>query len=285
MSIADRFGKSAIIILGSLTLFFLSAPLLVIAFASLDPSNFFTFPPKEVSLHWYFALVADPVWRAALLLTLQVSVATGLLAGAIGTLAGIGVSRSPTTVRRFLWPIILSPLVIPAIVLAISFYTLMLQARLVGNVGTFVAVNALLTTPIVTLLVASAADGMDRRLEFASLACGAGPLRTFRRITLPFVAPTALGGMVIAGLLAIDEVVMSVFLVTPEHIPLAVKMFLQVRNGTGPIVTAAATLVIMIGLLLATVLTTFRVAIRRRQSGGPPAQDARMATPFDLNTL
>jgi ABC-type spermidine/putrescine transport system permease subunit II len=169
--------------------------------------------------------------------------------------------------------------IVPAIVLGISFYTLVLQAHVAGQVLTFIFANVLLTTPIVTLLVAASAQNMDPRLEFASLSCGAGPVRTIRRVTLPYVAPTALAGAAIAFLLSIDEVVMSVFLVTPGQTPLAVKMFLQVQNGTAPIVTAAATLIIVTSLLLAALITASRAAASRREARSRRRADALLTPP------
>jgi putative spermidine/putrescine transport system permease protein len=144
------------------------------------------------------------------------------------------------------------------IVLAISYYGIALDLHLVGSLVGFVLANTLLTAPLVALFVAASAAGVDRRLEYASLACGAGPWRTVARITLPLVAPTALAGGALAFLLSLDEVVMSLFLVSPGRTPLAVKMFLEVQTGTAPIVTAAATFLIAVSVVVVGVLTLVR---------------------------
>jgi ABC-type spermidine/putrescine transport system permease subunit II len=239
---------------------------LVIALASLDPGPFFTFPPARFSLYWYRQFLGDPSWRNSLYLTLTIALLTGLAATLIGGLAGIGVARSSPRVRRFLYPVLVAPLAVPVIVLAISFYGVVLRLHIVGSLGAFVAANTLLTVPLVALLTVSAALGVDRRLEYASLACGAGPWRTLFRITLPLIAPTAIAGGALSFLLTLDEVVMSIFLVAPERTPLAVRLFEQIRTGTPPLVEAAATFLIAVSIVVVGTLTVARSVVAARGS-------------------
>lgn len=259
-----RLEGALITVCGGLALLFLVGPLLVLALASLDPGDFFQFPPQHISAHWYAAFLTDPSWRAALLLTLTIASLSAASATIIGGLAGIAIARAPTTVRRLLYPLLVAPLTIPVIVLAISFYTLVLELRVVGNILTFVAANTLLTTPLVALLVVGTALRLDPKLEFAALSCGAGPWRTLLTVTVPLIAPTAVAGGILAFLLTLDEVVMSIFLVSPGRTPLAVKMFLQVETSTPPIVAAAATLLILASVVIVGVLTLLRNTLASR---------------------
>jgi ABC-type spermidine/putrescine transport system permease subunit II len=251
-------------LIGILVLIFLVIPMLVLIASSLDPGMFFTFPPRHVSDYWYVQLLSDPVWRASILLTLTIAALTIIGATIIGTTVGIALARMRARVRRLFYPSLIAPLVVPTIVLAIPFYTMVLYLHLVGNIITFVVANTLLTSPLVGLLVMAAALGMDPQLEYASLSCGASPLRTLLRVTAPLVAPTAIAGGVLAFLLTLDEVVMSIFLVAPGKTPLAVQMFLQVQTGTPPIVEAAAAVLITLSLLLVGGLSLLRVLVRRR---------------------
>ena len=233
---AGRGERVVLTAVGCGALLFLVAPMLIVALASLDPSDFFTFPPETVSDRWYSEFLGDDSWRSSIVLTLTIAALTGLLSTLIGAFAGIAVARAPTALRRILYIALIAPLTVPVIVLAISYYGIALDLQLVGSLVGFVLANTLLTAPLVALFVAAAAAGVDPRLEYASLSCGAGPWRTVARVTLPLVAPTAIAGGALAFLLSLDEVVMSLFLVAPGRTPLAVKMFLQVQTGTAPIV-------------------------------------------------
>jgi putative spermidine/putrescine transport system permease protein len=232
------------------TIVFLLSPMIVVAAASFDASEFFTFPPSDLSVRWFEALVDDDRWRASLSLSLQIAALSAAASTIVGGLAGLALARVARSVRLVLLPVVLAPLVIPAIVLAISFYRVVLEVDLVGRVGTFAAANTLLSAPLVAILVAGAAMRIDPRLEFASLSCGASRTRTLTRITAPLILPTALAGGVFAFIFAMGEVVLSIFLVAPDRTPLAVRMFLEARQGPAPLVTAASTTLIVASLFV-----------------------------------
>lgn len=256
---------------GTVVLLLLAIPMIIVALASLDSSEFFTFPPTTVSGRWYGEFANDSAWRASLILTLTVATISASLAMTVGFLAGVAISRSGPKVRRILYVVVVAPLIVPVIVLGISFYGLILELQLVGSLATFVVANTLLTAPLVTLLVTSAALGLDRRLEYASLASGAGTWRTLSRITLPLLAPSAAVGGVLAFLLSLDEVTIALFLIAPDRIPLAVRMFSAAETGTAPIVTAAATLLLGLSILLIGGLAMAqraRPAVHRVLAGG-----------------
>ena len=244
---------SAVTVVGVATLVFIIFPMAVVAAASLDSSEFFTFPPNDVSLTWFTRLLSDERWRSSLALSLQIAALAAVAATVVGVLAGLAIARMTRSLRIAVLPVVVSPLVIPAIVLAISFYRIVLQLDLVGRLATFAAANALLTTPLVAILVAGAALRVDERLEFASLSCGASRLTTLRRITIPAVAPTALAGGVFAFIFTMGEVVMSIFLVAPARTPVAVRMFLEARQGPAPLVTAGSTILIAASIVVVVV--------------------------------
>lgn len=235
---------------GMLVLTFLVFPQVIVALASLDPGQFFNFPPRSASLYWFQQFLSDGEWRSSLLLTLTIATATGVSSTIIGGFAGIAVARAPIHMRRLLYTLLAAPLVIPVIVMAISFYGVVLRLHIVGSLASFVVANTLLTSPLVALLVVGSALGVDPRLEFASLSLGASRWRTLSRITVPMVAPTAMIGGLLAFLSTLDEVVMSIFLVAPGQTPLAVRMFLEVQTSSPPIVLAASTLLITSSILI-----------------------------------
>lgn len=243
---------------GASVLFYLAAPMLIIMFAALDPGTFFNFPPSSLSLRWFKAFFKDEAWMSALGLSLQIASITALLSVIIGGSAGIAIARVSRHFRPAFYAVLVAPLTIPVIVIGIAFYGVALDLGQIGSLWAFVTVTTLIATPLVAVLVLSAALTLDRDLEFASLSCGASRLRTIRSVTLPHVAPTAVAGGILAFLITLDEVVMSLFLVAPGQTPLAVRMFLQVEQGTPPIVTAVSTLLILGSVFAVFVLIAMR---------------------------
>ncbi len=272
----DGAGQRLVNVLGGLGLVFLVAPMAIVALASLDPGNYFQFPPQSLSLHWYDELLSDESWTSAIRFTLVVASLSAVFATLVGALAGVAIARLPPAARRVAYVVVAAPLAIPPIVIAISLYGVALRLRLVGNTMSFVVANALLTAPLVALLVATATLGVNRQLEYASLACGAGPLRTLRAITLPMIAPVALAGGTLSFLLTLDEAVISSFLVGPGHTPVAVKLLLHIETGASPIATAASTLLIVGSMTVVAIVVLLRSA---RVLLGASAPAAAVAAP------
>lgn len=237
---------------------FLYSPLVVVAAASVSSSEFFDFPPRDISFAWFERLLTSESWRNSILVTLLISALTAVLSATIGTLGGIGIAKSAPRLARALTTIAGLPLVVPTVVLGIAFYQVALNLGLVGRVEGFVAANTLMTAPLVTLLVAASARAIDPRIEQASAACGAGPGTTLWRVTLPMVLPVSLAGTALSFLLTLDEVVISAFLVGPSVTPVAVKMFGEVQAGATPMVIAMSTLFVLISVAATVALVASR---------------------------
>lgn len=263
--IIGRWERILITAIGSVVLAFLILPMVVVVLASFDPSEFFTFPPRALSWHWYSEVLSDEDWRGSILFSLFVSTITAACAGILGGAAGIALARSRQTTRRILTPLFVAPLIVPTIILAIAYYGIALELRQVGTVGAFVVADTLFTAPLVALLVRGAAMRFDPSIENASLSCGASRMRTLVKVTVPMAWPTILAGSLFAFLLSLDEVVLSIFLVAPGRTPLAVRMFLNAQAGTTPPLTAVATLLIVASMLVAAGLA---IASRRRSEYG-----------------
>lgn len=277
VSNASIFERVLVAGLGAASLLFLIGPMLVVGLASLDPGQFFTFPPTQLSTRWYAELATSAPWRDSFLLTILIALLAASGSTIVGTLAGLGVARVPRRFRGIAYALLVGPMVTPVIVMSISYYRLVLEAGLVGNLGAFVVANMLLTTPLVALFVVGASFSLDAQLEHASLSLGAGPWQTLLRVTLPAVAPAAVTGFVVAFLYAVDEVVMSILLVSPNMTPLAVRMFLEVQQGTAPLVTAVATTLMAASMLGALALILGRNLLG--SGGRDPAGLAMLAAP------
>ena len=88
--------------------------------------------------------------------------------------------------------------------------------------------------------VAASLQTIDRNLEMAAANLGAGPIRTFFKITLPLILPGVVAGALFAFIESWDEVVVSIFLSSPFVRTLPVVMWSVVRSQIDPTIAALA---------------------------------------------
>ncbi len=190
---------------------YLLLPVLIVVPMSLSSSRYLSFPPPGWSLEWYQRFFTDPVWRGAVATSFQLGLATAVLAGVIGTAAGYGIVRGRFPGKRLVTAFLLSPIIVPVIVSAISLYGFYVTLGIAGRFLGVLAAHVVLAVPMVTISVAAALQRFDPVFERASLSLGAGPLRTFWAVTLPNILPGVLSGALFAFITSFDELVIVMF--------------------------------------------------------------------------
>lgn len=249
-----------LVALAALTVFFLVAPTLVVVPMSFTASNSLTFPPEGLSTRWYEKMLTDPQWSTGFKNSFQVAVTTAILATILGTLAALGTVRGHFPGRSAVQGIILSPLIVPVIIIAIGMFTLFVRWKIAGSLVGLVLAHTALAVPFVVVNVATSLRTVDRNLELAAQSLGAGPVRTFRRVTLPIILPGVLAGALFAFITSWDEVVVAIFLTSARFRTLPVEMWEQVRQVVDPTVAAVATT-----LLAVTTTLLILIFVVRRQ--------------------
>ena len=238
--------------LGGLTVFYLLAPTLVIVPMSFTEAEILSFPPQGFSLQWYEHMLTDTQWSTSIVNSLIVAVLTAALATVLGTLAALGLSRGRFPGRSLVNGLVLSPLIVPVVVIAIGMFGLFVQWKISGSVLGLVLAHTALALPFVVVNVGTSLQTMDRNLELAAANLGANPRRSFMHITLPIILPGVVAGAIFAFITSWDEVVTAIFLTTARFRTLPVEMWEQVRQVVDPTVAAVSTtlLVVTTGLLL-----------------------------------
>jgi putative spermidine/putrescine transport system permease protein len=246
--------------LGGLTVFFLMVPTLVVVPMSFTASNALTFPPEGLSLRWYEKMLTDRQWSTGFVNSAQVAFSTSILATVLGTLAALGTVRGRFPGRGVVNGLILSPLIVPVIIIAIGMFSVFVRWRIAGTLPGLVVAHTALALPFVVVNVATGLRTVDRNLELAAQSLGASPLRTFQRITLPLILPGILAGGLFAFITSWDEIVVSIFLTSARFRTLPVEMWEQVRQVVDPTVAAVATTL----LAVTTTILLFAFVVRRQ---------------------
>lgn len=252
-TLADKVGWWLVRALCVAVPIFLLAPILVMVPLSFSDSSFLTYPIPGWSLKWYRNLFEAPEWSRATRNSFIVAPAAMVIATVLGTLAAVGLSRTEFRFKGLLMAVVISPMVVPVIVVGVATYLYFAPLGLADSYVGLIIVHAALGAPFVLTTVLATLAGFNQNLVRASLSLGETPLRTFFRITLPVIAPGVISGALFAFATSFDEVVVTLFLAGPEQTTLPRQMFTGIRENISPTIAAIATLLIIFttSLLLA----------------------------------
>ncbi|HEX7125248.1 MAG TPA: ABC transporter permease subunit, partial [Thermodesulfobacteriota bacterium] len=123
--------------------------------------------------------------------------------------------------------------------------------------------HAVVAIPLVVVVVASALRTYDRTVELAARSLGAGYVRTLRYVTLPLLRPAILSAAAFAFLVSFDEVILAIFLGGPSATTLPKKMWDSVRYEIDPTLTAIATLLVVLSVVVLAVAERLRSRLTR----------------------
>jgi putative spermidine/putrescine transport system permease protein len=261
-----RYGLWAFV---ALVLVFLMAPILVIAPLSFSAGSFLYFPLPGLSLRWYADFFTSELWLPAMKNSLIVGAGATAIATTLGTLAAFGFWRARFPGRRLLFALLLSPLVVPVIIVAVGVYFAFARIGLTDGFLGLTLAHAALGAPFVLVTVLSALSGFDRNLLDAAASLGAPPWLVFRRITLPILFPGIFSGALFAFATSFDEVVVALLLTGPGQRTLPRQMFAGINENISLTITAAGTLLVVLAcLLLLTAEGLRRRAARLRRREG-----------------
>jgi spermidine/putrescine transport system permease protein len=130
--------------------------------------------------------------------------------------------------------------------------------------GSLIAAHVLFTMSLVIILVRARIEGMDRALIEASSDLGAGPLATFRQVTLPTLMPAIMAGFLLSFTFSFDDFIIAFFVAGPET-TLPIYIFSSIRRGVTPEINAIGTMVMALSLIL---LVFAQIILRRGKAAG-----------------
>ena len=267
-----RAGRLCYLTFCSAVFLFLTAPILVIVPLSFNVEPYFTFTegmlsldPQAYSLRWYRTVAEDPEWLRALANSLLIGFSATALATALGTLAALGLANPAMPGRSLAMTLLISPMVTPVIISAAGMFFFYSDLGLAQTYPGLILAHTALGTPFVVITVTATLSGFDPNLTRAAASLGAGPVRTFRRVQLPLIAPGVISGALFAFATSFDEVVTVLFIGGLEQRTIPRQMWSGIREQISPAILAVATLLIAFALLLMVVVEW----LRRRSSSKP----------------
>jgi len=249
---------------------FLFAPLLITCILAFNDSQFPALPWKGFTIEWFTAntpervgifhdsINLDSIWVSA-----QVAFFVSLFSLIVGTLAAFLFEQEDFRFKSLLYFLMLAPLVIPGVILGIS---ILMFSNTLGtwfenhwqlDVGLFrpgfwlvVLGQFSFIATFVTLVVSARLKKFDISLEEAAMNLGASRFQVIWHVTLKFLQPALLGAGAVAFLMSFENFNTTLFLVGAET-TLPINLYLQVRDGSTPVINAISFLLILGTSLLA----------------------------------
>jgi putative spermidine/putrescine transport system permease protein len=241
---------------------YLVLPIFVIIPISFSSAKYLRFPPEGFSLQWYADYFGTRAWISATLVSFQVAILTMIAATILGTLCSLALVRGEFRGKQFIYAAILSPMIIPVIVTAVSIYYFFAKLHLIGSIVGLVLAHTVLAIPFVVINVTATLQGFDITLERAALSLGANRFVTFMKVTFPILRPGIISGALFAFITSFDEVVIAIFIAGARATTLPKQMWDGIRIAINPTISAVASLLIAFSILL---LLSIEI-LRRRSS-------------------
>jgi ABC-type spermidine/putrescine transport system permease subunit II len=230
------------------------------------------------STKWFEVALRTPEITNALKLSVLIALGNAIVACVLGTMLALALPRMRSWVRAPIDALAYMTLVTPEIVFAIAALVFFVQAggRLpwVENpLGwqTILIAHVVFNTSVVALVVRARFVSMGQTLEEASYDLGAGPLSTFRQVTLPRLAPAILAGGLLAFTFSFDDFITSFFVTGPTSETLPIYIWGQLRFGVTPAINATAAMIL--GVTLVAIVVAYLVLRRtgqEREGAGIP---------------
>ena len=265
-STGDKVRGWGLAIWSGLALLYLFVPIfIVILFSFNDPEGRFNYVWQGFTLDNWMEWDAVLGLRDALVTSIQVGLLATLAASILGTLMAMAIVRHDFRGRGSANVLVFLPMSTPEIVLGASLLTLFLNMTSVFELGfwTIFIAHVMFIVSFIVVTVKARLIGFDRHLEEAAMDLGANEWTTFRKITLPLLAPAMLSAALLGFALSLDDFVITYLNAGGEQtFPVYVWGIARVAVPPQVNVVASAIFLVAIALALGNVLWQIR---RQRQ--------------------
>ncbi len=244
---------------------FIYAPILLVVIYSFNANTINMMIWSGFTLDWYrqiFGLetaITDSTsyvdssaqLYAALRTSLIVAVSTSVFSTVCGTALALAVARYRFRLAGFYRALMLVPMIMPDIVLGIALLIFFVTLSMNLSVMTIIIGQSTFLISYVFVTVSARLAAFDTSLEEASADLGATPAQTFRKVTLPGIAPGILGGWLLAFIISMDDLVITYFIAGTGNTTLPIHIWGMLRRGIKPEINAIATLMLLFTVVVA----------------------------------
>jgi spermidine/putrescine transport system permease protein len=266
--------RAATVLYASVFLIFLFLPLVIVAVFAFNDAPYPAPPWHGFTLDWFLGNVAagrtglfgDQELLGSIWTSCVVALWVTALSVAVGTANAFLMERARFPGKGTLSMLMLTPLVIPGVILGISILAFASRLADLGSdvfgveldflrpglplvvLGQFSYIVA-----IATLTISARLKRFDRSLEDAALNLGASQPAVLWHITLPYLRPALIGSAAIAFLMSFENFNTTLMLVGSDS-PLTIMMYGRMREGATPVLNAVSLFLMLASAAIALTL-------------------------------
>lgn len=252
---------------GWLFLVFIYVPILLITVFSFNSNPVNMMIWQGVTFDWYRTIFGFPTelneltlyvestdqLYNAVLNSLTVALITTAVSTVLGTSVALAVARFRFRLKNFYRALLFMPMIMPDIILGIALLIFFVSFGFGLGLHTIIIGHCTFLSSYVFIVVSARIADMDDSLEEASADLGGDGWTTFRRVTLPLIAPGVIGGAMLAFIISMDDLVITYFISGVDSTTLPVHIYGMLRRGIKPEINAIATVMLVFSFIIASV--------------------------------
>lgn len=257
-------------VLAALVAVYLLMPLIGVIPVSFTPERYLSVPDGEWSLRHYRALIENPVWAQGLWLSIRIALLASVVATAMAAAFSLGLWMFQPRYAGLMMGMAMLPMVAPPVVSALTLYFFLISLSKVNGViayDTWAGValaHAVMIAPFAVVLITVALAQVDRRIDLAARAMGAGlRVRAFR-VILPNIRFGMIAAFFLTFVLSWEEIGVTLFITSVNAVTLPRLMWMGLRDNIDPAIAAVSVLLIMLVVAALLVKAVVEVVAWRR---------------------
>lgn len=257
---------------GVLFFVFIYAPILLVVIYSFNANTLNMMVWDGFTLDWYRQIFgmettitqsatyvdSSAQLYASVRTSLVVALSTSAFSTICGTALALAVARYRFRLAGFYRTLMMVPMIMPDIVLGIALLIFFITIGMNLSLLTIIIGQSTFLISYVFVTVSARLAEFDTSAEEASADLGATPAQTFRKVTLPGIAPGILGGWLLSFIISMDDLVITYFIAGTGNNTLPIHIWGMLRRGIKPEINAIATLMLLFTLVIAAIGLYFR---------------------------
>jgi len=234
---------------GAAFFIFMLLPIVVVVVISFTSAGYAAFPIPGWSFQWFAHIFAYPPFVRAIWTSLELAVVATAASCIIGIPAALALARARSGWATATTTFLLSPLSMPMIVIGFASLFYLSALGLGISFLSLVVVHTVVCLPYVLRTVTAVYGSIPPSYEEAAMILGAGPIRTFREVTLPLIRPGIAAGALFSFLTSFDNLPVSYFFGSAQTNTLPVVMLSYMESQFDPSIAALSTLQLLIAVV------------------------------------
>ena len=244
-------------LLAGFIILFLIIPTLIVIPMSFSGSQYLEFPPRTWSSRWYENYFGSNEWMTATWVSVKAALLTVAVVTPLATMAAYGLYVSNLKAARYIFVLLITPMMVPVILIAIGVFFAYTHLKLNNTMLGLVLAHSALALPMALIVISAGLRSYDMNQELVARSLGASRLRAFMVITLPQIRFSVITGALLAFIVSFDEVIVALFISGRDMSTITRSMFLALRDQIDPTIAAISTVMIIISSMALVITQVF----------------------------